>query len=246
MDLLNNKLQHRTQWDAQQVTGSDVRVLRRACFGYETMTSTSCLPSGYRAPPADRRPAEHCGQRSQEGRGWSGAGHQPPDGALQPQAALSQFRVQPPGDVRARAVANRGARRGGRGGEERDGQRSALHRRGGQHTEGPRHPAVTQVCHARPSPSHDKVGKPPSSQLTRLFPQVDASHTARAPKQEGASDQRDLPAERRHCPAAGRRDAATLHQPIPARRHLTGNAARRALHQKNKTKVIKDCGGAVL
>lgn len=67
-----------------------------------------------------------------------------------------------------------------------------------------------------------------------LFPQVDASHTARAPKQEGASDQRDLPAERRHCPAAGRRDAATLHQPIPARRHLTGNAAPRALHQKNK------------
>lgn len=168
MDLLNNKLQHRTQWDAQQVTGSDVRVLRRACFGYETMTSTSCLPSGYRAPPADRRPAEHCGQRSQEGRGRSGAGHQPPDGALQPQAALSQFWVRPPRDVRARAVANRGARRGGRGGEERDGQRSALHRRGGQHTEGPRHPTVTQVCHARPSPSHDKVGKPPSSQLTRV------------------------------------------------------------------------------
>lgn len=67
MDLLNNKLQHRTQWDAEQVTQ---QVHSRAnlhmpvitlCLQYDTMRLTSCLFSGNGAPPADRRPAEHRG-----------------------------------------------------------------------------------------------------------------------------------------------------------------------------------------
>lgn len=54
--------------------------------------------------------------------------------------------------------------------------------------------------------------------------QVDAGRAAHADWQEGVADQWDLPAERRHRPAANHRDAAALHQSLPAGHHLTGNA----------------------
>ena len=52
--------------------------------------------------------------------------------------------------------------------------------------------------------------------------QTDARGAGDDGGEEGLAVQRDLPAERRHGPAARVRDAAPLHQPLPARHRLTG------------------------
>ena len=121
-----------------------------------------------------RRPAEHRGSGPRPGHGAAagggaeggaggGAGHQPADGALQPQAAVPQLRRRPPGGLRPRAAAGRGGGHGDRGGEERDGQRPALHRRGGQRAQDPGHPSAAPVRRrggeAHPSPCSMAYGR---------------------------------------------------------------------------------------
>lgn len=53
--------------------------------------------------------------------------------------------------------------------------------------------------------------------------QVDASSVGYIEGQEGLVDHRGLLAECRHRPPAHYRDAASLHQPVPAGCYLTGD-----------------------